>query len=895
MSWLHRVRHRLYVLRRGERYAEEQAREVSFHLELTTMAEAAHRRGDYAAELSARRVFGNVTYYREETRRMSPLGMIDRIRQDLSYAGRGLRRSPGFTAGVVLTLALGLGVNAAMFSFLEQVFLRNPSGVVEPRSVRRLYYSIARKTEPTGRLIVDGFSYPYYRAMREADSSIALAGFSEPDSTAMSIGDARLPVRRSYVTANYFGVLGAKPQRGRFFLGDEERIEAPTLVAVISDALWRERYNRSDSVLGKPIVIRARPFTIIGVAQESFAGVDLSAVDVWVPANSWPASSRGKEPWYETFHSSFRLVARVPEAQVEQRLTTLATNVMRTVKLRGYEYDSTATVLSGPIIRALGPAKRQQEVSMSTRLAGVAVFVLLIACANAANLLLVRATRRGREFAMRRALGASRGRLYSQVLVESVLVGLLGGALALLMAYWAATALRRLLLPSVHWATGAVDPATIGFILATSIALGVIAGLAPAIRGSRRDVTNMLKSGTREYLDRRSALRASLLVLQTALSIVLLVGAGLFVRSFGNVRSIDLGYDAEHTIIVRPIFATKSPSASELAATLALLADRLRGFSGVEAAGIASSAPMLGFSFIGIALPGRDSLPALGEERGASTVAVSPGYFRATGVGLIAGRDFDSSDRRDGPRSIIVSQSTARTYWPGVNALGQCVLIGKERTCATVVGIAADVHRMSVIEKPTMQTYIPVAQAGDFLLPDELILRARASQIVAVKSLAASELRRAFPGVWTTSVKTLEQVLDDQFRPWRLAAMLFTAFGILALVVAAIGVYSVVAYGVTQRTHEIGVRIALGARTSNVIRLVLGSGLRVVVLGIALGVVASLLLGRAVASLLYGVESNDTATLATAAVLLALIALAASLIPGWRAASVDPVEALRAE
>src|SRR5262245_11667582 len=297
MSMLDGLRHRWYVLLRRERYADEQAREVRFHLELAAMAEAAQRRRDHDAELAARRRFGNVTYYREEMRRMSPLGWVDRVWQDLFYASRGLRRSPGFTIGVVLTLALGLGVNAAMFSFLDQVFLRNPPGVAAPRDVRRLYQSIARASEPDGRLIIDQFSYPYFRAMRQTDSSITLAAFSDPDSTSMSIGDARIPLRRSMVTSNYFDLLGVRAQRGRFFVGEESRIETPTPVAVISDALWHNNFGGSDTVIGKPIFIRAKPYTVVGVAPREFVGVDLTAVDVWVPANMWTPSSSRKEPW----------------------------------------------------------------------------------------------------------------------------------------------------------------------------------------------------------------------------------------------------------------------------------------------------------------------------------------------------------------------------------------------------------------------------------------------------------------------------------------------------------------------------------------------------------------------------------------------------------------------
>lgn len=896
MSFLDGLRHRLRVLLRGERYAEEQAREARVHLELAALAASAEQRDAHEAELAAKRAFGNVTYYREEMRRMTPLIWLDRIRQDVSYTARGLRRSPGFTIAVVVTLGLGLGVNAAMFSFLEQVFVRAPSGVADPGQLRRLYVEYSRPHEPTGREAFEGFAYPCYRAIRQADSSIAIAAASDPDSVAMSIDDVRIPIRESVVTANYFDLLGVRPQRGRFFVGEEARIETPTPVAVISDALWHSAYGAGD-ILGKRMVIQARPYTIVGVAPRGFAGIDLSAVDVWMPANTYDGRNPygGSEPWYDTFGSSFRLVARITTPTAEQRVAGIATSVMRGVHLKGFEYDSTAKVLAGSVIRAVGPAKPQQELSISTRLAGVALMVLLIACANAANLLLVRATRRRREFAMRRALGASASRLYSQVLTESVLLALLGGAMATLLAFWAATALRRLLLPNFHWANSAVDVTTILFISIVSVVVGLSAGLAPAVHGTRPDVTSALKSGTRESLEHRSTLRSTLLVMQTALSIVLLVGAGLFVRSLKGVRSIDLGYDPEHTIIVRPSFAISAPPRTEIAAALSRVAERMRTVPGVEAVATASSAPMLGFSFIGVSLPGRDSLPHLGDEIGASTIAVSPGYFRATGVGLIAGRDFDSRDRRGGPGVVIVSQATARTYWPGQSPIGQCVILGDSKACSIVIGLAADVHRMNLIEKPTMQVYVPTAQASEFMAADKLLIRARTEHLPAVKAMAVAELRRTFPNLWTPSVRTLSQALDSQFRPWRLGATLFTAFGGLALLVAAVGVYSVVAYAVTQRMHEMGIRVALGARTWDVMRLVVTDGLRVVTIGVAVGVVASLMLGRLVASLLFGVTPGDPLVLAGAAGLLSLLSVAACCVPGWKAGRVDPVTALRSE
>jgi predicted permease len=521
--------------------------------------------------------------------------------------------------------------------------------------------------------------------------------------------------------------------------------------------------------------------------------------------------------------------------------------------------------------------------------------VLLIACANVTNLLLVRATRRRREIALRRALGVSSGRLYGQLLTESLLLSAIGGAVALLFAFWAATALRRLLLPHVQWATTAVEGRTGLFIVAVTIFCGVAAGLAPALQSTSPDLINWLKAGVHEGAYRRSILRNALLVVQTALSVSLLVGAGLFVRSLDNVRALDLGYDIEHTVFVAPSF-TSAPPDPDVTAGLKSAAERLRATPGVDGVALASSSPMGGFAFTRVFLPDRDSLPPLGDEKAPSTVGVSPGYFRTTGVALIAGREFDATDRLGAPGVVIVSRAMARLYWPGRSALGQCLILG-ERTkpCARVVGVAADVHRMTLIEKPTLQFYRPLDQVDAFFRPDELILRTTGRDLFGVTREASRVLRQTFSGSMPPRITTMAQSLDAQFRPWRLGAELFTALGILALVVAAIGVYSVVAFAVSQRTREMGIRIALGARSRDVFSLVIGEGARVVAAGVLIGLTVTLAAGRLVASLLFGVTARDPLVLAGSALALLVIGAAASALPSLRAARVDPVAALRAD
>jgi putative ABC transport system permease protein len=896
MSLLDGFRHRLYVLWRGERYDGEVERELRFHVELERLA-ASHDRSAADAELVARRALGNATYYREEVRRMTLIAWLDHLRQDAGYAWRGLRRSPGFTAAVMITLGLGMGVNAALFSFLDTLFERPPQGVVRPNEVKRLYIDVADGSKPGARFATPGFPYPSVRAIVAAESApVELAAFTSPDSAAVIDGATRIPIRLSHVSASYFPLLGVKPERGRFFSGDEARIEAPTPVAVLSDAFWRRAYGANDRVIGRTLDVEGRPFTIIGVAAPGFSGIDLDAVDVWLTANTnaYGLAWTG-EPWYESFNGDFEMLARIPPAASQVRAIAIATQAQLSVHLRGLQYDSTQRVETGSIVRAAGPAHNRQEVSISTRLAGVTLIVLLITIANVANLLLVRATRRRREIALRRALGVSGTRLYAQLLTESVLLGVLGGAVALLIAFWSATALRRLLLPHVQWATPAVDERTVLVVAGLSIAAGILAGLAPALHAGRPNLADSLKAGSQEGAYPRSTLRSALLALQTALSIVLLVGAGLFVRSLGNVRAIDLGYDIDRTMFAAPHFVLRPP-AVQVYEGLKAVADRLGKSPRVDAVALALSAPMQGYSGTRISLPDRDSLPMFDGMRGSWNLSVSPGYFRATGISLIAGRDFNTSDRRGPGGAIIVSRTLAGLYWPSESAIGKCLIVGKRsEPCSTVVGIVGDVHRGSVIEQPGLLMYLPTVPTDTFSLARELIVRVDKRRARAVTDLVERELARQFPTMMPATVVTMRQSLEAELRPWRLGAELFTALGVLALLVASLGVYSVVAYSVSQRTREMGIRIALGAQRSDVVSLVVGEGTRVLLVGVVLGVGIAFAAGRLVASLLYGISPHDLPVFIGATISLLVVGILASALPSFRAARVDPVAALRTD
>lgn len=890
MSRFDAVRHRLYVALRGERYAREIDRELRFHTELDrlTGASAEANRAEMAPRL------GNVTYYSEEVRRATTLHLLDRLRQDASFALRGARRSPGFTAGVVLTLGLGIGVNGAVFSLIDRIFLQPPAGVERPQEIRRIYKDLQSDGSPA-RFIHGEIAYPQLRAFRAAvDSSILIGAYSEPESVAVRVGSARIPGIRSFINTEYFGLLGIRPAAGRFFGTSEADVAVPAPVAVISDAFWRRAFDARRDILGKHVRIGSFELTIVGIAPPGFTGVDLNAVDVWSPASLYEGGGGNGGPWYDTFGARFRVLIRATTASLEDRVLTIGTNAVRPIEMRGIEYDPTVVLRAGPLIEARGPAERRAEVTLATRIAGVALMVLIIASANVTNLFLLRAARRRREIAIRRALGVTRVRLAQQFVVESVFLALLGGVVAVVFSLWAAIALRRLVLPDIHWATSAVDARTAAFIAIAAALVGLIAGLVPVAQASTVELTTSLKTGDSRAGTRRSHVQSSLVVLQSALCLVLLIGAGLFIRSLRGVEAIGVGYDPRNQISVRPTFDDATSRTTDLRAPLAEAASRLRAMNGVEAVAYTSVPPLLGASYRSIYLPDRDSLPQLPGDYGPSIVAVSADFFKASGLPIRRGREFTDGDQRTTQPVAIIGESLAKLYWPGESAIGKCILFPKrESPCHVIVGVAADAHRMRIIEPTIGQVYFPATQSLDS--PRGLVLRTRPGQTAAVIRAADLTLRSLIPGMSGIRARTLESILEPQLRPWRLGVTLFSALGVLAMVVAVVGLYSVVAYGVSQRLHEMGIRIALGATLSDVVMLVLRGGLKAVGIGIALGVVVALATGRLVASLLYGIAPNDSTVLVTAAVTLGGIAAAACLVPAWRAGRVDPATSLRAE
>jgi predicted permease len=879
--------------------------ELRFHFDERIESLTSHGLDAAAARTQAEREFGDLAAVRDGLRAIGQRREMsrqhaehwERFRQDLTYSMRSLARARGLSLTIVVTLALGIGANATLFSLLDRVFLRMPGGIAQPEHVRRLYW--LGRGPNNSRLALPHFSIPLFRAVRDAADTVADLTIFRQDK--LRLGDAgqnASTVLVQYAGPDYFRVLGVRPAVGRFFSADEEAIEVGKPVAVISHAFWRNRLGGASDVLGRNLTINRMRLTIVGVAPADFSGPDLDAIEVWLPLgafNGFGAANDGRPPWYQqTTLYAFQIVGRPAASATPSSLEARATVGLRQAFLQQKRRDSTSSVLTGSLIAARGPESPAQEMRISTRLGGVALIVLFIACANVANLLLSRGLQRRREIAVRTALGIDRSGVIRLLLLESVLLAFAAGIAALAVTATGGGLLRALLFPDIQWKGGPLDWRVGAFTVLIALAAGVVAGLLPAIQSSRPDLVSALKGGAREGV-RRSRLRSVLVVSQSALSVVLLVGAALFIRSLRNVRALDLGFDMERLMFVsvRTDDEAQAVSAATRTSNLSLLAKRLTQVPGVERVALASMAPMYGFSFNGVFYQTGDTLPRAADGLPGAT-GISPEFFAAAGLRILRGRGFESSDPKGPNGVLVVNEALARSAWPNGDAVGKCLRLSKPTSpCATIVGVVEDSRRSQLIEETVRQVYVPVADTG-FYSAGTVIVRVPPGRSLAAEVAARREVAAIVPGA-EADVKRMAAVLDPQYRPWRLGATLFSAFGLLALLVAAVGVYSTVSTAVGQRRQEFGVRVALGARAEDVVALVVGGGVRIVALGIALGALLALAAGRLIASLLYGTTPHDPVALITVSTILLLVAAVASMVPAWRASRVDPVEALRAE
>jgi predicted permease len=818
--------------------------------------------------------------------------MLSGFPRDLRYAVRTLVRTPLFTVGVIVTLGLGIGVNAAMFGVVDLLFLRPPPGVTDPDRVVRIY---VRRTDPffgtnTGSI----GNYAAFADLRDHGVFARVSAVSIRD---MSLGrgvDAE-EVRVAAVSASYFPLLGLRPARGRFFGDDDDQPDAARVV-VLTDAFWRSRFAADSGIVGRTLTIGQGPATVIGVAPRAFAGIDLEPVDLFMPVEVLAAETMGRDALTSRGWWWMEAIALLRDRRSAEGAAARATALWRRGMAEFNAGDSTAVVLFGPIQEARGPTA-SDEAKVSAWIGLVALVVLLIACANVANLLLARGVSRQRELAIRAGLGAGRGGLVRNILAESAVLAAGGGAVAVLLAAWTGSAARAFLVPDLPAGTPIIDARLLAFTAAAVVLAVLLTGLVPALQHSRAELTESLKSGGQHATPRGGRTRAVLLVAQVALTLVLLMGAGLFVRSLRNVQHIDLGFDADRVLEATVDARAAGLGFADANAMYLRLRDRIARLPGV--ANAAASMTLFGWGYATtIRAEGVDSIPRV-ETGGPYLSGVTPEYFVTLGTRLLRGRPFNAGDAAGAERVALVNEFMARRVWPRDEAIGRCLYIGSDttRTCTRVVGVVADAKRGQLTEGGTMLYYLPFAQVDNGVWRNARLggLLVRATGRAREVAEAVRREMQAAGNLPFANVQSLADRIAPQYRSWRLGAAAFTAFGALALLIAAMGIFAVMSYGVSRRTQEIGIRMALGAEAARVARMVLGQGLRPAVLGVLLGGAGAWALGRGIRTLLYQVEPADPVVFGAVSVVIVAAAALAAWLPARRAARVDPMVALRYE
>jgi predicted permease len=882
----------------------ELATELDAHVEL--LARDLERDGASRREalVEARRRVGSPLRAREESRDAWGLPAADALLHDIRYALRGLRRSPGFTTTVVVTLALGIGANATMFSVLDRLMFRPYPYMRAPNQVHRVYM----RTLSRGRTLTYATTaYTRYLDIARASHSFSQIAAASEWRLAVGTGQSTRVLHVDGVSAGFFDFFDAKPVLGRYFDTSEDTPPHGSRVVVLSYPYWQSQFG-ARNVVGGQLQVGLGRYTIIGVAPDGFVGTANPGAEpeLFIPITSVPdnVNPGDRGDYTKTYRwdwtdilvrrrigvSELAANADLTNAFIESRRLQRALSPVLTP-------DSIAKphALEGSL-RSWAAPDAGLESRVLLWVAGVAGIVLLIACANVANLMFARVLRRRREIAVRLALGVSRRRLVAQFVVEGALLALLGCAGGLIIAQWGGVVIQRLVLVQSAPSGRVADWRTIGAAAVCALASALLVAVGPAILATRSDLAGSLKAGARGGVVQHSRLRSGLLVAQGALSVVLLVGAGLFVRSLRNVMSIPLGYDATNVVEAHLDFRSVEMDSLTSIAVRRRLLDAAKSIPGAESATRVNS---LLFSTVTVKLtvPGIDSVARLGRFNFQMT---TPEYFGVMKTRILRGRAFDASDRAGAPLVAVVSQAMGRVLWPDKDPIGECIYVAwnplrptDATSCTTVVGVAEDAAMQSITDEQRFMYYIPVDQANP-AWATTILVRLR-PQVTDGTERVRRALQTAMPGDGFVVVRPLAELLGVSRRSWKLGAILFTTFGMLALVVAAVGLYGVVAYDVAQRRHEIGVRIALGARSRNVLAIVARQSFALVATAVGLGILTALGASRWIQPMLYGESARDPVTYALVAAIMILVAAVASVVPASRAASVDPNIALRAD
>jgi predicted permease len=814
--------------------------------------------------------------------------------QDLRYGLRMLAKSPAFTIIAALSLALGIGANTAIFSMVNVILLK-PVPVQEPSHLASVFMLDQRNP---GNLPLSHLNYKDLRDQNEVFSGMAAFAFAQLN---WNGGSESEQIPAQVVSGNYFSLLGAEPALGRSFRPEED--EKPTAVAIVSHGFWERSLGSDPNIVGRTLTLNRTPFTVIGVACKGFTGTLLGGgPSVWVPM-SMHAVAQPNFNWYEQRRGLFLFAfGRLqPGVSVEQASANL--EIVFGQLEQAFPNDNKGRSAGAvPLLEVrLNPqgANGGGLVQISVILMTVVGIVLLIACANIANLLLARANQRRREIAVRLALGANRVRLIRQLLTESTLLSLLGAGLGLALANWLLNVLVSddLQLPLPVGDEMSLDGRVLTFTAVLAVATGLLFGLAPALQASRADVVPILKNESmpagsgRHAAGTRLNLRQGLVVAQIALSLISLVAAGLFLRSLRESQAIDTGFETRGVLVMNFNLGREGYTPERGQVFYQQIAERAAALPGVQRSAVAQNAPLGGGILRSVMPEGADTTTR--DRILVQVNSVSPGYLDTLGVPLQRGRDFTDTDVEGAPKVVIVNDTMAGRFWPGQDALGKRFKFFGDDDFTTVIGMARDAKYNAVAEDPTPFIYQPLRQNYS---PAAVLHVRAAADAGSLSAAVRREVQQLDPTLSVFNIRTLEDQVTDSLAPVRTNVIMLSAFGVLALVLASIGLYGVANYSVAQRTREIGVRMALGAQSGSVLRLVLGHGLLLVGAGLALGLVAALALTAIIPpDLLPRVSVRDPLTFAATSALLGAVALVASYVPAWRATRIDPLIALRSE
>lgn len=763
-----------------------------------------------------------------------------------------------------------------------------------PDRVRRVWVSYPIPISKTP-FVRSSLAHHEYRAIVPALQGAAeLALYSTTPRVPIGRDDAPITASVTYTTASYFSVAGARFSSGRPFTDAESNVRDAARVAVVSDAFRRRYFGGAPDVIGQAIRVGGAEYTVIGVTATGFTGVDLQANEIWLPLGVFPTRDVPRVSFWDSSVILFSAIARLSSDAADRAVEERASTAYRHAPVTDFPVSDSARVAFRSIIAARGLGDTAREVSIALRLAVSGLFVLLLAAANVVNLLLACAVARRREVAVRMALGVSRARLARLFMSEALLLSFAAGLAALVAAHFAGAFLRSLLMPEVTFGSGPIGPLVVTVTFGLSLATGVGAGFFTAVYMGRRDVTHSLKSGTHGNDHGNSTASKVLVGTQAAFSAMALVGALLVVRSLVNVQHERIGFD-----VGRLAFASitlpygERPDSSEFAAKMRGVGEEVRRMPGVEAVAFTRDEPMTGFSRIRF-YTATDS--SEGPDRKLPTASyVSADYFRAVGLGFTRGASF-SDESESAATAVVVNAALANTFWPSRDPIGQCIYVQSRSTpCLTIVGVVENAIRDGVLEERAPQVYLPIFKSIRGRRPPTImVLRADPSRLGPAMTRASASLRSSFArGV--PAVTRMSDRVAPQYRAWRLSAALFSAFGALALAIAALGIYSSVSYAVSQRTRELGIRLALGATASRVANEVVARGTGPVLAGGLLGVILAIPGARLVSALLYNTVPYDPVMLASVLTLLMLVGVTAAAIPALRAARIDPVRSLSTE